>query len=81
VRIGGRSEDQLEVRAPKQRAGKIRDRLGNDPRKNERGAAGEDRRDSHAPIGAVFNRDEPTGDRVGGDVERHEQKRDRSPES
>src|ERR1700678_4438914 len=78
MRIDGRSENQLEVRAPKQSAGEIRYRLANDPRKDERGAAGEDRRDSHDAIGAVFNADEPTGDRVGGDVERREQERDQN---
>jgi hypothetical protein len=80
VRIDGRSEDQLEVRAPKQSAGKVRDRLADDPGKDERGAGGEDRHDSYDAIGAVFDADEPTGDRVGGDVERHEQERDQSRE-
>src|ERR1700733_8480437 len=78
MRINRRSENQLEVRAPKQSAGEIRYRLANDPRKDERGAAGEDRRDSRDAIGAVFDTDKPTGDRVGGDVERHEQERDQN---
>jgi hypothetical protein len=78
MRIDGRSEDQFEVRAPKESAGEVRDRLADDPREYERGAAGEDRRGSHDAIGAVFNIDEPTGDRVGGDMERHEEERDQS---
>jgi hypothetical protein len=81
VSIDGRSEDQLEVRAPKQRAGEVRYRLANDPWNDERGAAGENRRDPRDAIGAVFNADEPACDRVSGDVEPHEQERDQSPQS
>ena len=79
--IDRRGEDQLEVRAPKQRAGEVRDRLADDPWKDERHAAGENRRDPRKAIGAVFNADEPAGDRVGCDVERHEHERDQNCQS
>ena len=81
VRIDGRSEDQLEVGAPKQRAGEVRDRLADDPWQDERRAAGENRRDPRNAIGAVFNADEPAGDRVGCNVEPHEHERDQSSQS
>jgi hypothetical protein len=78
VSIDRGGEDQLEVRAPKQRAGEVRHRLGDDPWNDERGAGGENRRDPRKAVGAVFNADEPTSDRVGCDVERYEQERDQS---
>ena len=55
VSIDGRGEDQLEIRAPEQRPGEIRNRLANDPWDDERGAAGENRHDALRAIGAVFN--------------------------
>ena len=81
VSIDGRGEDQLKVRAPKQRAGEIRDRLAHDPWQHERGAAGENRRNPRRAVGPVFNADEPAGDRVGRDVERHEHERDQNRQS
>ena len=81
VSVDGRSEDQLEVRAPEQRAGKVGDRLADDPGKDERGAAGENRRDPRDAVGTVLDADEPAGDRVGRDMERHEQKRDQNRQS
>ena len=75
VSIDRRGEDQLEVRAPKERPGEIRDRLANDPWEDERDAAGENRRDARRAIGAVFNADKPAGDRVGCDVKPHEHER------
>ena len=42
---------------------------------------GENRGDPRGAIGAVFNGDEPAGDRVGRDVERHEQESDQSAQS
>ena len=80
VRIDGRGEDQLEVRAPEQHAGEIRDRLADDPGKHERDAAGENRRDPRGAVGAVFDADEPAGDRIGRDVERENKEGDESAE-
>ena len=81
VSIDGRGEDQLEVRPPEQRAGEVRDRLAHDPWQDERGAAGENRRDPRNAVGTLFDLDEPAGDRVGRDVERHEHERNQSRQS
>ena len=62
VSVDRGGEDQLKIRAPEQCPGEVRDRLADDPGKNERGAAGENRHDPGAAVGAVFNADEPACD-------------------
>ncbi len=81
VSIDGGGEDQLKIRASEQRPGEVRDRLADDPGKNQRGSRGDNRHDSRGAVRSVFNAEEPARDRIGCGVQRHEHKDDENREA